>query len=196
MLHEGKTSVCLATEDAECLAESDPPSLPKGWLNRPSRKCGAKRKGDCFPSGSTALWLLIESNEASHWNKDDIVQKLKIFTAAPFDLLTGLPVHSVFLPLEILNFLKNPNCFLFSRATLIITANSRDTSTEKANQLFFCYVAVKDIFFFFSFDIFLGSIITHNFLFRAEAIHLQSSILLLILPRICHKSVSLFIYTC
>lgn len=60
-----------------------------------------------------ALWLLTVSNEASHGNKNDIVQKLKIFTAAPFDLLTGLPVHSVFLPLEILNFLENPKLIAF-----------------------------------------------------------------------------------
>lgn len=115
------------------------------------------------------------------------LSKAENFHSCPFDLLTGLPVHSVFLPLEILNFLENPklNAFFSLGQLLIIMANSRDASTEKANQLFFYCVAVKDIFFFF--DIFLGSNIMHNFLFRAEAIHLQSNTLLLILPRICHS---------
>lgn len=48
------------------------------------------------------------SEETSPLNEKDTVQNVKILTAAPLDLLIGLPVHSVFLPLEILYFLQNP----------------------------------------------------------------------------------------
>ena len=57
--------------------------------------------------------------------------------------------HSVFLPLEIGNFLQNPNftAFFFPRVPLITIANLRATSTEKENQSFLCSLAIKNVFF-------------------------------------------------
>lgn len=144
-IHKGRTFVCLATEAWVPSWEATLHRYPKGWLD-PS--VVQSERGIVFLQDLQHYGYNSEQ-WASHWKQKMTLSKLKIFTAAPFDLLTGLPVHSVFLPLEILNFLENPklNAF-FSQGNFNHCGNSRDASTEKANQLFFYCVAAKISFFF------------------------------------------------